>query len=293
MKKLTLFVVALIAFVAVHAQTNLLTNPSFDTWTNGTTPDGWTFPNPIPTTNTVTQNTTNTFTGTGSALQVTSNSTAATFSVYQYVLPPNGATTFDPSITYELRVRYTATAGDGTDARIWCGFLSNAPGTSPNTYITFSHADSLGLLGPGGNFNPTGYATNNGYLYSTCPGSPVYANQWYTYVYKFNFPAGVTQFNFQIRMYKGSTVLWDDFYFGEAIATDFTTAVQNTMTTGLKVYMEGNQLMVQGVAPETPVVVYNALGALVKNAVAADHITLPKGIYIVKVSGNSTKVFVN
>ncbi|MGC9150557.1 MAG: T9SS type A sorting domain-containing protein [Microbacter sp.] len=292
MKKCTLFAIALFAFMAVHAQTNLLTNPSFETWTNGL-PGGWTFPSTIPSTNTVTQNTTNTYNNSGSALQVASTSTAATFSVNQYVLPPNGISTFDTNTTYELRIRYTATAGDGTDARIWCGYLSNAPGTTPNTYITFSHADSIGLLGPGGNFNPTGYASNNGYLYSTCPGSPVYANQWYTYVYKFNFPAGVKQFNFQIRMYKGSTVLWDDFYFGEAVSTDFTTAVQNTSTSNLKVFVVGNQLEVQGVEANTPVMVYNTLGALVKNGVASDHVTLPKGVYIVKVSGNTTKVFVN
>jgi hypothetical protein len=292
MKKLTLLVIALVAVMAVHAQTNLLTNPSFETWTNGL-PDGWTFPSTIPSTNVVTQNTTNTYNNSGSALQVASSSTAATFSVYQYVVPPNGAATFDPNTTYELRIRYTATQGDGTDARIWCGFLSNAPGTTPNTYVTFSHADSVGLLGPGGNFNPTGYATNNGYLYATCPGAPVYANQWYTYVYKFNFPAGVAQFNFQIRMYKGSTVLWDDFYFGEAIPTDFTTAVQSPSTNNVKVFVVGNQLEVKGVASETPVMVYNSLGALVKKATASDRVTLPKGIYLVKVSENTTKVFVN
>ena len=270
-----------------------LTNPSFETWTNGTTPDGWTFPSPIPSTNTVTQNTTNTYNNSGIALQVANTSTAATFSVSQLVAPPNGATTFDPTITYELRIRYTATAGDGTDARIWCAYLSNAPGTSPNTYVTFSHADSVGLLGPGGNFSPTGYASNNGYLYSTCSGSPVYPNQWYTYVYKFNFPAGVAQFNFQIRMYKGSTVLWDDFYFGEAISTDFTTAVQNTTTTNLKVYVVGDRLEVKGVAGNTPVILYNTLGVLVKKVVAADNITLPKGIYMIKVNDKTTKVVVN
>jgi hypothetical protein len=103
----------------------------------------------------------------------------------------------------------------------------------------------------------------------------------------------VAQFNFQIRMYKGSTVLWDDFYFGEAIPTDFTTAVQSPSTNNVKVFVVGNQLEVKGVASETPVMVYNSLGALVKKATASDRVTLPKGIYLVKVSENTTKVFVN
>jgi hypothetical protein len=296
MKKLTLFAIALVAVMAVHAQTNLLTNPSFETWTNGTSPDGWTLSSSG---GTVSQNTTNPYGSTGIALQVAATST---YSVTQNVLPPNGASTFDPSITYELRVRYLATVGDGTDARIWCNFQTGStPATIKNYYSTPAlTADSIGLMGPGGNIYPTPdvYATGkDGYLMSNCPSTPTssnpYANQWLTYVFKFQFPAGITQFQFQARTYKNATVLWDDFYFGEAVNSDVSTAITSTSTTAVKVFVSGNQLVVKGTAPDAPVMVYNAVGALVKKTMAADNITLPKGMYLVKVEGNATKVIVN
>lgn len=296
MKKMTLLAIALFAFIAVHAQTNLLTNPSFETWTNGTSPDGWTL------STSGTKNTTNTYSGTGIALQVAAT---GTFSVTQLVVPPNGASTFDPSVTYEVRVRYLATVGDGTDARIWSNFQTGGTGASGVTIKNYYSmpaltADSIGLMGPGGNIFPTPdvYATGkDGYLMSNCPATPTssnpYANQWLTYVFKFQFPAGITQFQFQTRTYKNATVLWDDFYFGEAVNSDVSTAITSTSSNTVKVFVSGNQLVVKGTAPDAQVMVYNAVGALVKQAMATNNVTLPKGIYLVKVEGNTTKVIVN
>ncbi len=296
MKKLTLFAIALFAFIAVHAQTNLLTNPSFETWTNGTKPDGWTL---SASGATIAQNTTNPFNSTGIALQVTAT---GTYQVTQYVLPPSGASTFDPSKTYEVRVRYLATAGDGTDARIWCNFQMGSPAATIKNYYSTPAliADSTGLMGPGGSIYPTPdvYGTGaDGYLMSNCPTTPTssnpYANQWLTYVFKFQFPADITQFQFQVRTYKNATVLWDDFYFGEAINSDVSTAVTSTPTNAVKVFVSGNQLVVKGTAPDAQVMVYNAVGSLVKKAIAADNVALPKGMYLVKVEGNTTKIVVN
>ena len=95
------------------------------------------------------------------------------------------------------------TAGDGTDARVWSGFVTSLVGVTPLVYYAYptTHADSLlyyiPLHGPGGNKSPLAgfYGDDtNGYLLDTRTSAV-----WHTYTCTIKFPAGITQFNFGIR----------------------------------------------------------------------------------------------
>ena len=217
---------------------NLLANPSFETWSAGV-PTGWTLTSTVG--GSVTQSA-STSTANGSAFQI-ANPTG-TYIIQQNIVPPAGASTFDTNITYKLSVSYLVTAGDGTDARIWSGFVTSAAGVTPLTYyaVPATHADSLlyyiPIHGPGGNVSPpTGVFGNdaNGYLLDNRS-----SGTWNTYSYSFKFPAGIKQFNFAVRSYAASTVIWDDFFFGESSkslaptisSTDATDITTSSATSG-------------------------------------------------------------
>ena len=216
MKKI-IFLIA-IAFISLTTSAqNLLINPSFETWSAGV-PTGWTLTTTAG--GTVSQST-KTINGLGSAFQIASPT--GTYTIQQNVLPPAGATYFDTNITYKLSVNYLATAGDGTDARVWSGFITSAAGVTPIVYYAYptNHADSLlyyiPIHGPGGNvIPPTGVVGNdaNGYLLDNRS-----SGIWHTYTCNVKFPANITQFNFAVRTYSTSTVIWDNLFFGDA-ATD-------------------------------------------------------------------------
>lgn len=206
---------------------NLLLNPGFENWTAGV-PKDWTL------TTTVGGSVTPYPTMSGTALQIADPT--GTYILSQNVVPPLNATTFDTNKKYRLSISYLATAGDGTDARIWSGLLTNAVGTTAVYYaVPPTHADSMlyyiPLHGPGGNLNPpTGVSGNdmNGYLLDNRA-----SQTWHTYTYEMKFPAGITQFQFMVRSYRASTVLWDNFYFGE-VQDSIRDIVTPTVPTGLK-----------------------------------------------------------
>jgi len=83
MKKITFLLAFVACAVFSQAQVNLLTNPGFETWTNGTSPDGWTLG--TSTYATATANTT-LFSEGAKSLKVTAAATnGGTYSVTQIV----------------------------------------------------------------------------------------------------------------------------------------------------------------------------------------------------------------
>jgi uncharacterized protein (TIGR02145 family) len=207
---------------------NLLNNPSFETWSAGV-PTSWV----LGTTGTVTQST-KTAKGIGNALQIASTSS---FRVGQIILPPNGASTFDSNITYNLSISYLVSVGDGQDARIWCYLYTNPVGsTQISIYSLANHTDSVAyyypLNGPGGNIlPPIGVPGNdiNGYLMDNRA-----SGVWHTYSCNYKFPTGITQFEFNVRSYSGATIIWDDFFFGQMTSTNvkaYTKEILNTSFT--------------------------------------------------------------
>jgi len=273
MKKIT-FLLSFIACVVFAQAQNLLTNPSFETWTSGK-PDSWT----LGTTGTVTQSST-TATGSGSALQIAAT---GTFSTTQVVVGP-----FNSSKQYKVVIKYKVTAGDGTDARIWSNWITSTVGATTTVYSTMSLADSLGLKGPGGNSQPaSGVAGNgtNGYLIDNRTSS-----DWNVYTFSFTPPANATQFSFQIRTYNTATVIWDDLYFGLADIS----GTNNPSSDKLHVIVLGKNLLINNIGEGSTIEIYSALGSKVQTSTLENGKVslnnLAKGMYVVR-AGKLTQKF--
>ena len=289
MKKITLLLSFVACVVFAQAQ-NLLTNPSFETWTNGTAPDGWLLTTTVG--GTVTKVTTTAPGLTGNAIQVAG--ATGTYSIQQNVVPPASAATFSTTDTYQLSVSYLVTAGDGTDARVWSGLLTSAVGATAAYYaVPTTHADSLlyyiPFHGPGGNIVPaTGTFGNdlNGYLLDNRS-----SGIWHTYTCDVKFPAGITQFNFAVRQYTGATVIWDNLKFGLKGTLD---ALNPLYSTPLSVSVKGNMLTVNAVEEGSIVDIYSTVGAKVQSSKLVSGSVqlndLAKGLYVVRVGNASSKI---
>jgi len=274
MKKTTLLLSFIACALFAGAQTNLLSNPGFENWTSGV-PDSWT----LSTSGATVTQSTDVASGSSSA-QVAAT---ATYWVTQVVAAPT--TTFDPATKYEFSLKYKITAGDKTDFRIWHGFITSASGETTTTYysVPTTAADSTVYYwpfhGPDGKSSTTGYWGYNSSDVS-----------WKEYKYQFNFPAGIKQFSYQMRVYKGATVLIDDVYFGEARTTGVTNPTENNS----KFYVSGSELKALNIADGTTVEIFNTLGATVKVAkiesgtVSLDNMS--KGLYIVKAGKTTQKI---
>jgi len=223
MKKFKLFLAVALFAITANAQ-NLLTNPGFEIWSAGV-PTGWTLtPSAGGTVSQIMQDSLSSF-------QIAAPT--GTYSISQFVLPPNGATTFDTISTYRISLSYLVTAGDGTDARVWSNLLTSAAGATAVNYVPSTHKDStlyyLPLHGPGGNITPaSGVCGNdsNGYLLDNRS-----SGIRHSFTYEFKFPAGITQFQFMVRSYKGSTLRWDSMFLGKVTVTDTQAPIPPT---GLK-----------------------------------------------------------
>ena len=266
MKKITLLLSFIACVLVAQAQTNLLVNPGFETWTNGTAPDGWVLP--VNTYATVSKNTTLFNEGT-SSLKVTAGpvATGGTYTINQLI-------PVTPGKTYTLSMSYYIATGDNTDARIWCNFKNGA------TFLTDAEMTTAGLLeklkGPGGSA-----AT---FYFPDVKGS------WQTYTAEFVAPAGVTDFNFEFRTYKEPAVVnWDKMFFGEK-----TTGLNNQYFNQLSANVSGKNLIIKNIANGSTVEIFSAIGTRVQTAVLENGKielnNLQKGMYVVRI-GKLTQKF--
>jgi len=266
MKKITLLMSFIVCVVFAQAQTNLLANPGFETWTNGTAPDGWT----LGTASYATISASTSIFNEGlQSFKVTAAATSGgTYSVSQIVPITAGK-------TYTLKMSYYIETGDGTDARVWSDWCNVVTGTT-TTYASLSHADSVLLMGPGG-----------GAAYF-----PDVRGVWNTYTCDVVAPAtGFNSFSFQFRTYKTPAVVyWDKMFFGEKVVSGLNTPT----ITPLIVSIKGNELTIKDVVAGSIVDVYSSIGAkvhsaqLVNGSVQLDN--LSKGLYIVRVGNQSSKI---
>lgn len=270
MKKIT-FLLSFIACVVFAQAQNLLTNPGFETWTNGTSPDGWTMG--TATYATVTPSTTIFNEGTKSFKVTAAATNGGTYTVSQIV-------PVTPGKTYTLRMSYYIENGDGTDARIWSVWLN--AGTT-NTYATLNHADSLLLFGPGG-------------------GNSYFADErgvWKTYTCDVTAPATtggstnlpITSFSFQFRTYKTPAVVyWDNMYFGEKVVN----GTNNPSSEKLQAFIIGKNLLISNVAEGSTIEIYSALGSKVQTSTLENGKVglnnLSKGMYVVRAGKLTQKI---
>lgn len=262
MKKITLLL-SFIGCVLVAQAQNLLTNPSFETWDAGK-PTGWLVPATASHASAITVTEETTLVSNGSkAFKVVTDGTQNP--AYQQTIPVT------PGITYTISIDYYIVSGDGTDARIWSNFKIGT------TYLTDTELGTAlleKLKGPGG--TSSYFADEKG--------------AWKTYTVDVTAPADVTDFAFEVRTYKNTTVIWDNMYFGEK-----TTGVSNPTASNFTAYLVGKKLMVKN-ATSTSIEVYSALGAKLQTMVlvngTADMSDFAKGLYIVRAGKQTAKIMI-
>jgi len=260
MKKITLLLSFIACVVLANAQTNLLANPGFETWTNGTSPDSWT----MGTATFATVSPGTLFTEGSKSFKVTAAAAnGGTYTVSQIV-------PITPGKTYTIKMSYYIETGDGTDARIWSDWCNVGTTT---TYAALTHADSVLLMGPGG---------GSAYF-------PDVKGAWHEYTADVVAPAtGYNSFSFQFRTYKTPAVVyWDKMFFGEK-----TTGLFELAADKLDVTMAGNKLTVTN-SPSNTVEIFNTVGAKVQTVELTNNsadLNLGKGLYIVRVGGKSAKI---
>ncbi|MFV0391612.1 MAG: choice-of-anchor J domain-containing protein [Paludibacteraceae bacterium] len=233
MRKITFLFSFLLVVFGISAQTNLITNPSFEDgftgWTKGPT-SSYTEPSLVT-----------------SGAQDGNNyvqyvATTATTGFYQEVSISEGK-------TYLLSFWYKA-SGDDTDARLW-SFLKNAEGNT--VYIT-SSADEDPLR------------TNNGYL----PSAANWTKHEVTFTVPAG--SGIVSIQVAVRAYNGGTASYDNFSLAENSSSNISAtpsslnlnATVNTTSDASTLEITGSNLTV---APTysvtgTDASMFNVTGAL-------------------------------
>ena len=177
MKKITLLLSFVACVVFAQAQTNLVVNPGFETWTNGTSPDNWTIPANSTHVGSLTWSKETTIVKSGTSALKLIISTTQNPGIVQVIPAEAGK-------TYTISFWYFVEAGDDSDVRIWSSWKNG------DTYIT----DKTGM-------QPTTYAPSN-------------KGNWTKFTMDATAPATTTALALEIRAYKSSTVYFDDIYFG-------------------------------------------------------------------------------
>ena len=264
MKKITLLMAFVACVVFAQAQTNLLVNPSFETWTNGV-PDGWTLGNTAYATST---ENTSLFNDGAKSLKVTAAAANGGTYIVSQIVPITAGKTYTLSMSYYIET------GDGTDARIWSDWCNVVAGSS-TTYAALSHADSVLLMGPGG---------GSAYF-------PDVKGAWKTYTAEVTAPAsGYNSFSFQFRTYKTPAVVnWDNMFFGEKV-----TGLDDLSVESLQAVVSGKDLLVKNAIDGSTVEIYSAVGSKVQSSVLENGRInlndLSRGMYVVRVGKLTQKI---
>lgn len=265
MKKLyTLLSVVAMTVTAANAQTNLLTNPGFETWADGAPQQysPYTGPTGSPSINNfLTQETTIVHGGTSSAKQQSQSATQ--YLEYDDLIP------VDPSHTYTINYWYLDN-DDYASTRLWSSWLDA-------NFVAFSANDVPNLQA---NVQLTAYSTNG--------------PDWVNKVLTVTPPAGAAYLRFQVRTYKqsntnvGGYIYYDDFSFVD----NNTAGVDNNDIAGLKMFpnpLTGNVLNItSNTNGVKEIAIYDVIGKQVfagktaNNTVTVNNLTA--GVYIVNIT---------
>lgn len=272
MKKFTLLFLFAICGILVNAQTNLINNPSFENWTDGN-PDSWVIPanSAHAGTLTWTQETSIKSNGNSSLKLVIGTEQNPGF---QQVVPITAGE------TYTVSVDYYVVSGDGTDARIWSSFKNSTGFYTTTNWTTAIAADptiQVKLQGSG--------ASTSGYF-------TIANGTWGKYTATFVAPSDATDFVFECRTYKSSTVIWDNC----SLVKGNSSGIADNSSTSKSVFVSGNTLIAKDAVDGTAATLYNAVGKKIKTVTIengeASLAGLSKGLYIVKAGLATGKVLV-
>ncbi len=267
MKKITLLLSFVACAMFASAQTNLLVNPGFETWT-GVNPEGWTVPaNPAHASSvTLVKETTIKSEGLNAfKVSIDANNNPG----FQQVVPITAGK------TYTVKMDYYVVSGDASDVRIWSSFKNATGFYAAANWTTAVAADAniqKKLQGSGSDLS--GYFT-------------IANGTWGTYTVDFVAPADATDFVFEFRTYKNSTAIWDNMFFGEK-----TTGLTNPTASKLELLVSGKNLLVKNVVEGSVVEIFSAVGSKVQtSAVENGKVSienLKTGLYVVR-SGKMTQ----
>lgn len=263
MRKITLLLSFIVCVMFAQAQTNLLKNPSFEEWSGGK-PTEWLVPANSAHASAITVSEETTLVSNGSkAFKVVTDATQNPG--YQQTIPVT------PGKTYTIKIDYYIVSGDGTDARIWSNFKNGS------TYFSDTELGTtlLGQLkGPGG----------------TSSYFPDVKGSWQTYTVDVVAPANATDFAFEFRTYKTTTVIWDNMFFGEK---GTGTGTSNPSEDALQAFVSGKNLMIKNAVEGSKVEIYSALGSKVQTSTLEDGKVsldnLSKGLYVVRIGKKAQK----
>jgi hypothetical protein len=267
MKKTTLLVSLFLATIAfTNAQTNLVSNPGFETW-GETLPDPWYIVSSSVTGVTPVASTT-IFTEGAQSLKIDATGASGTYNIAQSI-------TIIPGHSYTFSAKCYVESGDGTDARLWCNFKKDA-----STYFSEDELVATGLypILRSGNTNSSG----SSYL-------PTITGSWYTATGTFTAPDNAVGFDFQFRTYRGAIVYWDDMQ----LIDNSASGIYSPKAESLKVWTDAGKIMFHAASGEK-VEIFNAVGQSLYRALATDGINSVsvknQGVSIVKVGNRVGKV---
>jgi hypothetical protein len=269
MKRTTLLVSLFLATVAfTNAQTNLVSNPGFETW-GETLPDPWYIVSTGVTGVTPAASTTIFAEGTKS-LKIDATAASGTFNMSQSV-------TIVPGHSYSFSAKCYVEIGDedNSDARLWCNFKKDA-----TTYFSETELQATGLYATlrSGNTSSSG----SSYL-------PTTKGSWYTATGTFTAPADAVGFDFQFRTYKKAVVYWDDMQ----LIDNSASGIISPKTESLKVWTDGGKILFRAVSGEK-VEIFNTVGQSLHRALATEGINSVsvknQGVSIVKVGNRIGKI---
>lgn len=260
MKKITFLLSFIVCVVFAQAQTNLVVNPGFETWTDNSTPAAnWT---PTVVTNqTFSKESTIVHSGSFSLKSVHTGTTGTAKVVTKpYIVVSAG-------VTYTFSFWYYADAASTTNLtsalRMW-GYWENPDGTNG----TFDQT----------NLQPTAYIDLTNVLGS-----------WQKFSVDITAPTGSGQLELDIRFYKNATIYIDDVSLVEK-----GTGVNNLNENALKAIVSGKSLLISNIAEGSTIEIYSALGSKVQSSslengkVSLNN--LSKGMYVVR-AGKLTQKF--
>jgi hypothetical protein len=243
----------LLTSMLAFAQTNLLSNPGFETVTDGV-PDGWTLSPTASTKVTFSVVSDTIYEGSNSLKIATISTSSSTGKVYQYI---------------------AAISGEKYDLSLWARVDYAASETGTHVYLTYQFADA------DGNLLETAVGTE--YVYTL--------NQWGNIaVQTTEAPTSASYLLFQISTVRGINAHFDSASVTVASSASISEETTTSASTELSVRTESGDLVVTTEAGNT-IEVYSVVGAKIQSKVAEDGETvisgLPKGQVLIVRSGNA------
>jgi hypothetical protein len=254
MKKNYIFTLLLTLITTLSFGQEMIVNGGLENWDDATTPTGWSKAE-------VLTQSSDAHSGSLSAVRTGGSGTKDLGQTITGVVPGD---------SYTISFWYKVTAGDDSDARIWCTWKNGATTVYHNGTSSVATGDII--RGP-----ENGYLDNNGGV-------------WTKHEVTVTAPTGVDAFYYEVRSYTNSTTYWDDLSF----VHNATASLKNNAIEGFATYpnpITNNTLTISTNSSSTKqIAIFNVIGKKVFSSSFAglkktiNVSAIDSGIYILKVT---------